>query len=148
MKRNILWPMFALAAITVALSACPAIAQDAPFHATLTGSPYPVASHGKYDEFTGSGWGTHVGDCTTEVYVDFKKDGTFTGYGTMTAANGDKHYYSFSGHFVAPGWVTATYQITGGSGRFADAAGNGVFDVQDDLSVGTANWTFQGTISF
>ena len=89
-----------------------------------------------------------MGSCTVVEYVDFKNDGTATGYGIITAATGDELHISFSVHFVGPGWVVGTYQFTGGTGRFENADGNGEFDVKDDLSVGIANGTIQGTITF
>ena len=46
MKRYMFRGVFALAAIAAALTACPATAQDLPFNATLTGSPYPVVRTG------------------------------------------------------------------------------------------------------
>ena len=148
MKRYMFPGIFALATIAVALTACPATAQDLPFKATLTGSPAPVARHGKYYEFNSSGTGTYLGTCTKNEYVDFKNDGTATGYGIITSATGDELYISFSVQFVGPGWYIGTCQFTGGAGRFANAAGAGDFEVKDDLSAGIAHHYIEGTITF
>jgi hypothetical protein len=82
-------------------------------------------------EFTGSGTATHLGNGTNEWYVCLNTEtggleGAF--YGTLTAANGDKVYFSQPDPSVFTidqnGNVTGEFDITGGTGRFEGATGH------------------------
>ena len=81
-------------------------------------------------QFIGSGTGTHIGNHTSEWYVCSTPEGGLAGtfYGTVTAANGDKIYYSQPDPSVFTidefGNVTGEFDITGGTGRFEGATGH------------------------
>jgi len=81
-------------------------------------------------QFIGSGTGTHIGNHTSEWYVCSNPQGGLEGsfYGTLTAANGDKIYFSQPDPSVFTidenGNVTGEFDITGGTGRFEDATGH------------------------
>jgi hypothetical protein len=108
-----------------------------PFNAHSTGTIAIVYS--EYNEcypafpqvqFIGSGTGTHIGNHTNEGYVCSNSQGGLEGtfYGILTAANGDKIYYSQPDPSVFTidefGNVTGEFDITGGTGRFEDATGH------------------------
>ena len=75
---------------------------------------------------------------------------------TLTAANGDQLYMSEEGTFelvMGPaGPVTSlielTWEITGGTGRFTDAEGEGTSSPVGDLVAGTTSAKWTGTISY
>ena len=86
--------------------------------------------------FIGSGTGrlSHLGTVTaTNTHCTFAMDGVFSGgQMTMTAANGDELFMTYSGSFVLDNPtdptrsdVELTWQIVGGTGRFEDAEGTG-----------------------
>ena len=70
---------------------------------------------------------------------------------TITAANGDQLYVQVVEDAcpVAPNafHCVGTYSITGGTGRFANATGNGVFDGLVDFNEGKFQATYSGQIS-
>jgi len=79
---------------------------------------------------TGRGLGLHIGKSTLEAFpainlITLAVNGTLT----ITAANGDEIFASFTGTRSAAGpgqpfTVNATYTITGGTGRFENASGS------------------------
>ena len=77
-----------------------------------------------------SGDSSHLGRTTgtaTEVLVDpdYVSD---TVEAALVAANGDTLFLAYEGHFIdADGDSVGTFQITGGTGRFAGATGSGTF---------------------
>jgi hypothetical protein len=165
MFRKSSWSVLALAAAcsvgAMALTPDVAAAQALPFKASVTGNAHLSPTDNpcvlRNDE-TGMGNATYLGLFTwadTE-FADFcaipggvAVVGTFT----MTAANGDKLYGSFTsvGHFADPVTlvVHGTYQFTGGTGRFADATGSGDIDASAFLSPGLPfEGTLTGTINF
>lgn len=95
-------------------------------------------------QFIGSGTGTHIGNHTSEWYVCLNQQGGLEGafYGTLTAANGDKVYFSQPDPSVFEidenGNVTGEFDITGGTGRFEGATGHINTTGVDDF----ANMTF------
>jgi len=95
---------------------------------------------------TGSGVATHLGNFTREERITLDPGtGSISGTIVFVAANGDTLTCSFAGGFTAPTTAAGVYTFTGGTGRFANAAGEAYFTiVQTDL----ANFTFdfRGTI--
>ena len=70
---------------------------------------------------------------------------------TFTAANGDRLMTAITMQLcpIAPGIYhgVGTYVVTGGTGRFARAAGSGVFDGTGNFNTGTIICALNGTIS-
>ena len=70
---------------------------------------------------------------------------------TFTAANGDKVMTAITMQLcpIAPGIYhgVGTYVVTGGTGRFANATGSGVFDGTGNFNTGTIICALTGTIS-
>jgi hypothetical protein len=131
-------------------------AEERPFKASLTGnahlSPTDDPSVLRNDE-TGVGTATHLGLFTwTEIeFADFDEipgGVAVVASFTMTAANGDRLYGTFtsSGYFADAETlvIQGSYQLTGGTGRFADATGSGDIDASAFLSPGLP---FEGTLT-
>ena len=111
--------------------------------------------------FMGSGHALHMGKVTDDgAATDFTPATTCPQGGinnlhseTFTAADGST--LSVLSHDVAC-WVSATriycadcpWSVTGGTGRFADAAGTGNLNGYLDLASGTFAGTYTGTISY
>ena len=147
MKRYLLWPMFALAAIALALIPSPApAAEELPFSAHYESS-FTGEFEGPYAVHTGTGTGTHLGDFSVVAYVHIQGNGKkATGWITLTAANGDlldvvcdQTWDEGTSSYVGP------YTIVGGTGRFEGAGGSGTIAV---LVVAGLPVTLDGTISF
>jgi len=71
---------------------------------------------------------------------------------TLTAANGDKLMLTGPhdvGCPIRPGVVhgTGDWTVTGGTGRFAGATGQGTFDGGANFNTGTFSFQLTGTIS-
>jgi hypothetical protein len=70
---------------------------------------------------------------------------------TFTAANGDQLATAITMQLcpIAPGIYhgVGTYVVTGGTGRFANATGSGVFDGTGNFNTGTIICALNGTIS-
>jgi hypothetical protein len=90
---------------------------------------------------------TIVGEasCDNEVGFAVEMQDTFTG------ANGDKVMVAITMQLcpIAPGIYhgVGTYVMTGGTGRFANATGSGVFDGTGNFNTGTIICALRGTIS-
>lgn len=77
-----------------------------------------------------SGNSSHMGRITgTATEVLFAPDyESFTVEATQVAANGDKLFLTYQGDFIdVDGDSVGTFEITGGTGRFAGASGSGTF---------------------
>lgn len=136
-----------------------------PFRLELTGNANPDFSQGPCNVTnteTGTGTAEHMGKVTwssTEVAnfcVDPSNPTTAAVTGTMviTAANGDQVTQSYTTTVNADfgaGTLTATgsYQVTGGTGRFAGATGGGTVNVSGSLAppFGVSG-TFAGGIAY
>jgi hypothetical protein len=82
-----------------------------------------------------SGNSSHLGRFTgTATEVLYAPDYvSFTVYTTQVAANGDELFATYEGSFIdADGDSVGTFEITGGTGRFAGASGSGTFVSLDD----------------
>jgi hypothetical protein len=112
--------------------------------------------------FSATVHGTHIGKGTFSGFSTVSGLGTcgvsgapFVSTATLTAANGDTINLTASGTVcMAPSGTvvaTATYTITGGTGRFSTATGSGTTRTDSDFSSGipgTFTGTVDGTISF
>jgi hypothetical protein len=83
------------------------------------------------------------------------EDGLLPGFGsvTLTAANGDRLTFEYNGLLdPATGLGTGTLTFSGGTGRFADAVGEGVFTANLNFSEGFIGTpmavTIRGTIDY
>ena len=107
---------------------------------------------------TGTGHATHLGrvtgsatDCVvaTSAYA-FK----FGGQLSLIAANGDELRATYRGMLVPTATppiyriTDGTYTITGGTGRFSTASGNGTLDGLENLATGQGNFDLKGFISY
>lgn len=103
---------------------------------------------------SGSGKGTHLGvislsasDCIIPMQNYFISNGNLT----ITAANGDKLTGTYSGSFIPTDnpsiymYDDFTIQITGGTGRFAGAAGSGTLEGTSNVQTGQG--VVEGTMS-
>jgi hypothetical protein len=94
----------------------------------------------------GEGEATHLGKFTREESIVLNTaTGAATGTIVFTAADGSVLYCGFTGGFTGANTLGGTYTFTGGTGRFANAAGSASFVVtQSDM----VNFTFEfsGTI--
>jgi hypothetical protein len=100
----------------------------------------------------GTGNSTHLGRFTfvSTFRIDVMTS-TAVGTITMTSANGDTVVASFTGHGVTTAGVVAvveTATITGGTGRFAAAAGAFVLERSVVQATGITSGSFSGTIAF
>ncbi|MDP9358415.1 MAG: hypothetical protein M3R02_24630 [Chloroflexota bacterium] len=108
--------------------------------------------------FSGTGTSTHLGRISGEGYAVVTGPassclGGFanTNYQTLTAANGDSLTLTSSDvacpidQGVYRG--TGQYVVTGGTGRFSGATGQGTFDGRVDFTQGVSSFQLTGTIS-
>lgn len=106
-------------------------------------------------DITGLGIATHMGlttcETTDQALNVLNNEGTATYY--FTAANGDQIVVEFE--FTAPPTPTGvtlsgTWEITGGTGRFANASGSGTMDgwaTVTSPTTGVGQFTMSGKIS-
>jgi hypothetical protein len=99
----------------------------------------------------GAGTATHLGEWTNEgpVFFDASSGPPFaaTAIARFTAANGDLLEVLLTGTVTASLVATATYHIVGGTGRFAEASGQGDFLAEPNPD-GTLTYTAAGTIAY
>jgi hypothetical protein len=98
-----------------------------------------------------AGHATHLGryTATFDFQVDLRT-GTASGSFTMTAANGDTLFGTFTGHATPGGSLAAiveTDTILGGTGRFAGATGSFTVERLLDQSTGISSGSFHGAIA-
>jgi len=94
---------------------------------------------------SGSGQATHLGNYTRTEALTFSSPVDFTGWVRFVAADGDELRCDTTGQFVSVTEAVGTYVITGGTGRFAHAAGVAQFSAVL-TSAGTFDVTFDGTV--
>jgi hypothetical protein len=151
-------PLGALGIRAVSVSA--AATHDVPFTGTYSGAAsFTDPSVGSF--FSGNGIATHLGASTNQGHAvltgaDSSCPGGIanTHYETLTAANGDT--LSLTSYDVAcpitatsPGMFHGTghWVVTGGTGRFSRASGQGTFDGHSDFNQGIFSFQLTGTIS-
>ena len=90
-------------------------------------------------------------DCITPVGPLFNfSDGKFI----IMTTSGDQIFANYGGQFVPTGEGTkfvfsgATFQITGGTGKFARASGGGILSGGEDMATGTGNIKLTGRVSY
>jgi hypothetical protein len=76
-----------------------------------------------------AGNATFLGKYNRSEHILIAPDGSFTGGVTFTAVNGDELTADISGGFTSGTTAAGTYTFTGGTGRFANAAGIAYFSV-------------------
>jgi hypothetical protein len=87
-------------------------------------------------------------DCITPVPPLFN----FTGRFIVTTLSGEQIYANYSGQFVPTGEGTkhvfsgATFQIIGGTGKYAKATGGGALTGAEDIVTGNGNLKLSGQI--
>ena len=102
---------------------------------------------------TVTGIATHLGRFTYKYQVTVNlANGTATGIGQLIAANGDIIFVSIVGQGVETGTpglnsIVETNTISGGTGRFAGAAGSFTVERLVDLATGNTSGSFHGTIT-
>jgi len=133
-----------------------------PFRADFTGQAVftPTATPGILSGTgSGSGRATHLGrvgvsvtetlDVTSPTGVIALRDGRMI----MVAANGDELRWNYSGTGTPPDasgdvMLSGTFLITGGTGRFSSATGEGSFEGVGSVVTGKASISYTGIISF
>jgi hypothetical protein len=87
-------------------------------------------------------------DCITPAPPLFN----FTGRFILTTLTGEQIYANYSGQFVPTGEGTkhvfsgATFQITGGTGKYSKATGGGALSGAEDIVSGNGNLKLSGQI--
>jgi hypothetical protein len=119
---------------------------------TVTGTPCPLAA-----SVSGSGTASYLGQVTVRSDDCIVPEGaslTFMSNSVvLTASNGDKMFASYAGTVVqASGAISASYAISGGTGRFVNAKGSGEIEGAEDTSPFVSNpggprWTVPGQIT-
>ena len=147
-------------ALLLVLASVAVAADQVPFVVTFTSSvpggalpscpaaaPVPIG-------LIGRGQATHMGTFTeTQTHCLNLATGEFTsGQYTITGANGDIVFGTYSGHVVPTSATTAAiygvFVVTGGTGRFVGATGGGAATGTLDFVTGEANdLLLKGTIS-
>ena len=102
--------------------------------------------------FVSEGQFSHLGRTTSVIELlscTANADGTVSGPGTAvhTAANGDALHAEWTGAFAQDGSSVLTIEFTGGTGRFADATGQGTGGGLSDPATFAGAWWFEGLIS-
>ena len=123
-----------------------------PFKGTLEGSQTttPLEPPLAFSVVSATGTATHLGRFTLEIphtvnFATATGDGTYT----FTAANGDTLTADFTGEAQVGPIISIVEHatITGGTGRFAGAAGTFTAHRLYDPVNGTTTGSFEGTIS-
>jgi hypothetical protein len=150
LRRSVL---FAALAVTIAGTAIGAKkGTNRPFK--LEGETAIVAgAPGEEQTTAGTGKGSHLGKFTSSGTVQFDEPAgtqiSGSGTQTFTAANGDQLFFSFSGTLdLLTLTATVPFEVTGGTGRFSDASGSIISNIQADPSLTSFTFTANGTISY
>ena len=100
----------------------------------------------------GAGVGSHIGKFEYASVDDFSDFPNVSGTATLTAANGDQIFTTFSGTLTSLGGtvvdVVFENTITGGTGRFEGATGSFTNTGIANTATFSANTTFTGVISY
>ena len=119
-----------LAALTILTFNCLALAgDDRPLkgHADAVVTSAVPEADGLHLTLSATGNATHLGKFTREENVVIHADGSISGTLVFIAANGDQLNADVDGGFISPTTAVGTYTFTGGTGRFANAAGTASF---------------------
>ena len=150
----------ALVLASFSATAAPATTQAFELSGTLVEQPGPSArcSSNFGGTITGHGVSALVGrvafvatDCITPQGPLFNFD---QGRFIIMAANGDQIFATYSGQFVPTGvgaayvYSGATFQITGGNGKYRKATGGGALSGGQDMLTGAGNVKLSGKIHY
>jgi hypothetical protein len=155
LRRQTLMGLLVLVALAVSMPA--AAGDQVPLKGSATGTFQllgPCETDGVVVDVTGTGHATHLGKYTShyrECLVPATgavTDGSFT----LTAANGDMVFGTYSGQVFPTGHPNVlTYEdpgvITGGTGRFAGASGIADQSGVANLATGEYRGTITGSVS-
>jgi hypothetical protein len=131
-----------------------------PYRASINGGGAPPAPSTECDgllltEITGGGTATHIGRFTfTQSHCLDPNNFTFSnGWLEQTASNGDKLYGTYSGYLIPTSdpiifQVIGEFEFNGGTGRFADAEGEGNASGLLDVTTGNVNLDLTGSIIY
>lgn len=150
--RMLVAMLIALGIIGMGANSAPAAGVQVPFSASYSGTAATDLT------FSGTGTATHLGRIANNGYAVITGPSSSclegfanTNYQTLTAANGDSLTLTSSdeacpiGQGVYRG--TGHYVVTGGTGRFSGATGQGTFDGRADFTQGVFTFQLTGTIS-
>ena len=158
-KRHMLVVMLiAMGTIGIgANSASAAAGHQVPFRASYSGTAAFTSATTAL--FTGTGIASHLGRSTNVNHITVTGPATSCSGGfaninveTLTAANGDTHVLTGDHDEACPTGPNAVHgtgdwTVTGGTGRFAGATGQGTFVGGADFNKGTFSFQLTGTIS-
>ena len=139
-------------AAAAGLSATSLTSHELPFRGSLTATETGVVAFPTLTvDGSAAGSATHLGRYTAAFDATVNLlDGTATGSYTFTAANGDQLSSTFVGLGVPAGGslasITETLTITGGTGRFAGAAGTLVVKRLLDQTTNESSGSIDGSI--
>ena len=149
--------MFVTIATTgIGVNSASAADTQVPFHASYSGTAAFTSETTAL--FTGTGTASHLARSTNENHITVSGPASCPGgfaninVETLTAANGDTLVLTGphdQGCPTRPNAVHGTghWIVTGGTGRFAGATGQGTFDGVADFNHGTFSFRLTGTIS-
>ena len=136
----------------VGLAGPTAAPKQVPFKGSIQAVEASVAQFPTlFVEASGSGNAAHLGRFT--VTYEFEVNiPTFEGFGSahFIAANGDSLFTEVTGVGTDPNpisFIVETHTITGGTGRFAGAAGSFTLERVINTVTGVTSGSFEGTIS-
>jgi hypothetical protein len=157
-KRHLLVVMLVtIATIGIGVNSASAADTQVPFHASYSGTAAFTSATTAL--FTGTGVASHLGRSTNVNHITVSGPATSCPGGfaninveTLTAANGDTLVLTGDhdvGCPTVPGVVhgTGDWIVTGGTGQFAGATGQGTFVGGADFNKGTFSFQLSGTIS-
>jgi hypothetical protein len=159
-KRHALVVMLiAIGTIGVGVNSASAAAKhQVPFRASYSGQA--VFTSATTALLTGTGMASHLGLSTNVNHIAVSSPGGCPGGGgfaninieKLTAANGDTLMLRGPHDQACPTGPNAVHgtgdwTVTGGTGRFAGATGQGTFDGVADFNLGTFSFQLTGTIS-
>jgi hypothetical protein len=158
MKRS-LSMKFLVLTMTLLVGSLAVTATERPFSLNGTGVAIPIIDgNGNFvgAEPTGSGNATHLGMFTNTGKVSFTPDASNpnilypSGGGVFTAANGDKlNFVIINGALdLTTGIGTGDFAFTGGTGRFANAAGQVSGVIEQNIVTGAYELTMVGNIDY
>lgn len=127
-----------------------------PFKATITTSIQISGMPPRQNVLSsGTGVATHLGQITFRgnAFVNFTVNPVeiSDGIATITAANGDELYTSYSGTTTTVLGITTghfVHVITGGTGRFADASGTLTGSTYLNMATGENRLVLEGSIDY
>ena len=151
-SRHLVVGLVAACAVSLASVAVSAAAAETPFKGTVNAvETGQVIFPTRFADRVGTGNATYLGKYTEHVVLQINLPTmSSTGTATFTAANGDTLSANVVGQATRTGPTTLSvvevYTITGGTGRFADAAGSFTLNSTVDQVTGASSGTFSGAI--